>query len=69
MERLLTIQRETLQDTGFWAAVRPVAGAPQRYELSLVPGFDLRPGGELPFGLPHYLVGRTIVVGVAPGIR
>jgi len=63
MEGLLTIQREALQDTGFWAAVRPVAGAPQRYELSLVPGFDLRPGGELPFGLPHYPVGRTIVVG------
>jgi hypothetical protein len=69
LEGLLTIQRETLQDSGFWAAVRPVAGAAQRYELSLAPGFDLRHGGELPFGLPHYPVGRTIVVGLAPGIR
>jgi hypothetical protein len=69
LEGLLTIQRETVQDVGFWAATRPLPGAPTRYELSLAPGFDLRAAGELPFGLPHYPVGRTIVVGLAPGIR
>lgn len=69
LEALLTIQRETVQDVGFWAATRPLPGAPARYELSLAPGFDLRADGELPFGLPHYPVGRTIVVGLAPGIR
>jgi hypothetical protein len=69
LEGLLTLQRETLQDVGFWVATRPVAGSAARYELSLAPGFDLRPSGELPFGLPHYPIGRTIVVGLAPGIR
>jgi hypothetical protein len=69
LEGLLTIQRETLQDVGFWAAVRPAIGAAAGYELSLAPGFDLQPRGELPFGLPHYPVGRTIVVGLAAGIR
>jgi hypothetical protein len=69
LEALLTIQRETVQDVGFWAATQPVPSAPTRYELSLAPGFDLRADGELPFGLPHYPVGRTIVVGLPPGIR
>jgi hypothetical protein len=69
LEALLTIQRETVQDVGFWAATQPVPGAPARYELSLAPGFDLRADGKLPFGLPHYPGGRTIVVGLAPGIR
>jgi hypothetical protein len=80
VEMLLTLQRETLQDVGFWAGTR-VAAAPRSagdaasagqrslYELSLAPGFELRANGELPTAGPHYPGGRAIVVGLQPGIR
>ena len=82
MEFLLTLQRDTLQDVGFWAGTRvtmvPITpstpkqgGTPSWYEHSLAPGFDLRANGEMPYGLPHayYPIGRAIVVGLPPGIR
>jgi hypothetical protein len=77
VEMLLTLQRETLQDVGFWAGTRvaaalptaATAGARSLYEQSLAPGFELRANGELPTAGPHYPAGRAIVVGLAPGIR
>lgn len=69
IELLLTLQRETLQDVGFWAALRPAATPRALYELSLAPGLDLRAAGELPFSLPHYPIGRAIVLDRPPGIR
>ena len=68
IEFLLTLQRETLQDVGFWGATR-AAATPLRYELSLAPGFNLRANGETLLSLPHYPIGRAIVVGLPPGIR
>ena len=77
VEMLLTLQRETLQDVGFWAGTRvaaalptaPSAGTQSLYEQSLAPGFELRANGELPTAGPHYPAGRAIVVGLPPGIR
>jgi hypothetical protein len=74
IEHLLTLQREALQDVGFWAAVRvvspwPAAGGWPIYELALAPGFDLQAAGELPYGLPYYPIGRAIVFDLPPGIR
>jgi hypothetical protein len=69
LELLLTLQRETLLDVGFWAALRPAALPHSLYESSLAPGFDLRAAGELPFSLPHYPIGRAIVLDRLPGIR
>jgi hypothetical protein len=79
MEFLLTMQRDALQDVGFWAGTRVVA-APQTpkqtgtrawYEHALAPGFDLRANGEMPYGLPYayYPIGRAIVLDLPPGIR
>lgn len=77
IEFLLTLQRETLQDVGFWAAVRvrsssvndPQASGGAVYELSLAPAVALRGDGVLPTAGPHYPGGRAIVVGQLPGIR
>lgn len=77
VEFLLTLQRETVQDVGFWGGTRVAAALPtpalagtrSLYELSLAPGFELRANGELPPALPYYPVGRAIVVGLEPGIR
>jgi hypothetical protein len=74
---LLTLQRETLQDVGFWAGTRLVGALPTAaqtrtqslYVLALAPGFDLRANGELPLALPYYPIGREIVVSLPPGIR
>jgi hypothetical protein len=67
LELLLTVQRETVQDTGFWAGTRVASRS--LYEHSLAPGFDLRANGELPTAGPHYPGGRAIVVGLPPGIH
>jgi len=77
VELLLTVQRETLQDVGFWGGIRianalPVpaqTGTHSLYEQGLAPGFELRANGELPYSLPYYPLGRAIVVGLPPGIR
>jgi hypothetical protein len=71
LELLLTLQREALQDVGFWAATRvPTAPGPNSlYELALAPGFELQTSGELVHGLPYYPIGRAIVVDRPPGIR
>jgi len=77
VEFLLTLQRETLQDVGFWAGTRVAGSLPAAtqattrslYELSLAPGFELHANGELPLSLPYYPIGRAIVVGLEPGIR
>lgn len=69
LELLLTLQRETLLDVGFWAALRPAALPYSLYESSLAPGFDLRAAGELTLSLPYYPIGRAIVLDRLPGIR
>jgi hypothetical protein len=77
IEFLLTLQRETLQDVGFWGGIRVAgalpapaqAGTHSLYDHALAPGFELRANGELPLSLPYYPVGRAIVVGLEPGIR
>lgn len=77
VELLLTLQREVLQDVGFWGGMRVAtagpapaqAGMSSLYEQALAPGFELRANGELPYSLPHYPLGRAIVVGLPPGIR
>ena len=77
IEHLLTLQRETLQDVGFWGGMRVTsilpsaaqANARSLYEQSLAPGFELRANGEQPYSLPYYPLGRAIVVGLPQGIR
>ncbi len=77
VEFLLTLQRETLQDVGFWGGIRAAralpaaaqAGTHSLYEQVHAPGFELRANGELPYSLPHYPLGRAIVVGLPPGIH
>ncbi len=77
VELLLTLQRETLQDVGFWGGVRVVSALPAAaqadahslYEQELAPGFELRANGELPYALPYYPLGRAIVIGQPPGIH
>lgn len=77
VEFLLTLQRETLQDVGFWGGIRLARALPtpalartqSLYEQALAPGFELRADGEQPYGLPYYPPGRAIVVGLPPGIR
>lgn len=69
LELLLTLQRETLQDVGFWAGLRVAVGPRSLYELALAPGFELRAEGELPLALPYYPIGRAIVLDRPPGIR
>jgi hypothetical protein len=77
VEFLLTLQRETLQDVGFWGGIRVAAVLPATaqaathslYEQVLAPGFELRANGELPYALPHYPLSRAIVVGLPPGIH
>jgi hypothetical protein len=77
VEFLLTLQRETLQDVGFWGGIRVAAALPapaqagtrSLYAHALAPGFELRANGELPLSLPYYPIGRAIVVGLEPGIR
>jgi hypothetical protein len=77
VEMLLTFQRETLQDAGFWAGVRPRAvparastgSGPALYEHVLAPDIDLQGNGVLPTAGPHYPAGRAFVLGAPPGIR
>jgi hypothetical protein len=77
VEFLLTLERETLQDVGFWGGMRvssalpapAQAGTRSLYEQALAPGFELRANGELPHSLPYYPSGRAIVVGLPPGIQ
>ncbi len=77
VELLLTLQRETLQDVGFWGGMRIAnalpataqAGTRSLYEQALAPGFELRADGEMPYALSYYPLGRAIVVGLPPGIR
>ena len=77
VEFLLTLQRETLQDVGFWGGIRAAralpapaqAGTRSVYEQALAPGFELRANGELPYPLPYYPAGRALVVGLPPGIH
>jgi hypothetical protein len=77
VEFLLTLQRETLQDVGFWGGIRAAralptpaqAGTHSLYEHALAPGFELRANGEQPYSLPTYPLGRAIVAGLPPGIR
>jgi hypothetical protein len=77
VEFLLTLQRETLQDVGFWGGIRVAAALPapaqagtrSLYDHALAPGFELRANGDLPLSLPYYPIGRAIVVGLEPGIR
>lgn len=74
IEFLLTLQRETLQDVGFWTGVRARSGARagddgSLYELALAPEVNLRGTGTLPTSGPYYPEGRAIVTGLPPGIR
>jgi hypothetical protein len=77
IEFLLTLQRETLQDVGFWGGVQVRRGltiaqdASNRslYELSIAPDVPLRGNGVLATAGPHYPDGRAIEVGLPPGIR
>lgn len=77
VEFLLTLQRETVQDVGFWGGIRvnrvlptPArAGTHSLYELSLAPGFELLANGEQPYSLSCYPLGRAITIGLPPGIR
>jgi hypothetical protein len=77
VELLLTLQRETLQDAGFWAGVRVRTGlnrattgsARSLYEYSLAPDIELNGNGEQTTAGPHYPGGRAIIVGLPPGIR
>jgi hypothetical protein len=77
VEFLLTLEREALQDAGFWGGIRVTrplpsatqAGTHSLYEQMLAPGFELRANGELPYSLPYYPLGRAIVVGLPPGIH
>lgn len=76
-EFLLTLQRDTLQDVGFWGGIRvaralptpALAGTHSLYEQSQAPGFELRANREQPYGPPDDPLGRAIVVGLEPGIR
>jgi hypothetical protein len=77
LELLLTLQRETLEDVGFWAGIRArtvlrsstTGGAQSLYEHSQAPDIDLQGNGELTSAGQHYPGGREIVVGLPPGIR
>jgi len=77
VEMLLTLQRETLQDVGFWAGIRPRSGVHATttgsdrtlYENSLAPDVELHGNGTLMTSGPHYPSGRAIVFGLPPGIR
>jgi hypothetical protein len=77
IELLLTLQRETLQDVGFWAGVRPRSlpanalntGRVSLYELIGAPEVELSGNGVLPTAGPYYPEGRAIVVDLPPGIR
>jgi hypothetical protein len=77
IELLLTLQRETMQDVGFWAGVRVRQGSTKArdanlaglYELSLAPDVALQGNGVPPATGPHYPEARAIVLGLPPGIR
>jgi hypothetical protein len=77
VEMLLTLERETLQDVGFWAGIRarpvlteiPTDSAQSLYEHVLAPDIELHGDGELATAGPHYPGGRAIVVGLPPGLR
>jgi hypothetical protein len=69
IELLLTLQRETLLDVGFWAGVRPAAQPAALYEHALAPGFDLRANGEPLLSTTYYPAGRAIMLDRPPGIR
>jgi hypothetical protein len=77
IEFLLTLQPETLQDVGFWAAVRVSCNSLSArqtsdgalYELTLAPAVALRGDGIFTTAGPHYAGGRAIAVGLPPGIR
>jgi hypothetical protein len=76
-ELLLTLQRETLKDVGFWAGIRartllpgaPGGSARTLYESALAPDVELHGNGEQTTAGPHYPSGRAMVVGLPPGIR
>jgi len=71
-ELLLTLERETLEDVGFWASVDSdftAAAAGRLLVIAEFPDVALHADGTIDTISAHYPAGRDFVIGRPPGIR